>query len=95
MDDNKNVRKLTQAIEKVSKAVERLAAAKEALAEPVTAEAAPTLTLLTWEDAVRILRYTCVEAPECGPGCPMYGWCWSNLPPRNAPEYWTEPGAGE
>ena len=90
------VRDLLLAMEEAIKSALEDADATEEPAEPVTAEEAPRpLTLLTWEDAVRVLRHTCIEAPECGPGCPMYSWCYeTNLPPHNSPAYWTEPGAG-
>lgn len=87
---------LVMAVVQVAKSLERIADALEAPAEIVMEEAAPRpLTLLTWEDAVRVLRHTCIEAPECGPGCPMYEWCQASLPDKRvAPTYWAEPGAG-
>ena len=90
-------RKFMLAMERMAKSMERVADALETPAEPLIAElgsfAAPAI--LSWEDAVRVLKDTCKEAPKCGPDCPMQEWCEKNLPDVPAPAEWTDPGAGE
>ena len=54
-----------------------------------TLEAEP----ITWQEAVEVLRDTCVSAKGCDDGdCPMYAWCQENIPEVvPAPKYWTDP----
>lgn len=51
--------------------------------EPVELTAEP----ITWQEAARVLKETCVNAPECGPGCPMYDWCQQHIT-QVAPSEW-------
>lgn len=90
-------RKFMLTMERLAKAVERVADALEAPGEPMIAElgsfAAPAI--LSWQDAVYVLRDTCKEAPECGPECPMYEWCEASIPDNYPPYNWKDPhGAG-
>lgn len=90
--------KLLRSIEDIAKAVKRIADVVETPAEPLIAEldsfAAPMV--LSWQDAVRVLKDTCKEAEDCDRGCPMYKWCQANyILSAAAPMEWTDPGAGE
>ena len=89
--------KLLKTVEDLAQSVKKIAKVLETPAEPLVVEpgAFATAPVLSWEDAVRVLKDTCVEASMCGPGCMMYGWCQVNLPDDLAPHSWTDPsGAG-
>lgn len=87
--------KFMQAMERMAKAMERIADGLETPAEPLIAERA-SFVGLPWEVAVCVIRDTCKEAPECGPGCVMYEWCQANIPDGPAPYDWKDPpGVGE
>ena len=92
---NQQEHKLLKNMEDLAKSVKRIADALEPSVEIVTERADPDVASITWADAVRVLRYTCMEASECGPGCPMYEWCQANLSDERSPAVWTYPGAGE
>lgn len=84
-------------LESMAKSMERIADVLETPAEPLIAELGSfsASAVLSWQDAARVLKDTCIEAAECGPGCIMYEWCQANLPGAPAPHNWTDPGAGE
>lgn len=44
--------------------------------------------IITWQDAIRVLKTTCAEADECGPGCPMNEWCQTFNKEGSAPAKW-------
>ena len=90
-------RKFMLTMERLAKSMERVADALAAPAEPLIAElgsfAAPAI--LSWEDAVRVLKDTCKEAPDCDRSCPMYEWCQANIVDEPAPCNWDDPEAVE
>ena len=91
-------RKIMLTMERMAKSMERIADVLETPAEPLIAELGSfaSSAVLSWQDAVRVLKDTCIEAPECGPGCIMYEWCQNNIPEtETAPSGWFVPGAGE
>lgn len=69
-------RKFMKALERMAKAMERVADVLETPMVGLPVEDAVELQAveITWEDAVCVIRGTCQEAPECGPGCVMYEW---------------------
>lgn len=96
-DMAKSVGRAVAGIDTLVKVLERVADGIDKPGEPLIAEldsfAAPMV--LSWQDAVRVLKDTCIEAPECGPDCIMWDWCKENIPPFFAPHGWTDPGASE
>jgi hypothetical protein len=44
--------------------------------------------VIDWQDAIRVMRSTCIEADECGPGCPMNEWCQAFNKDGSAPAKW-------
>lgn len=71
-----------------AKALERIASALEREPEAVELGEIDVAGVITWQDAVRIMKNTCVEADECGPGCPMNEWCQSFNKNGSAPAKW-------
>ncbi len=71
-----------------AKALERIADALER--EPEVAELGEIemAGVITWQDAVRVMKHTCIEADECGPGCPMNTWCQTFIKDGHAPAKW-------
>ena len=91
-------RKIMKFLERMAKSMERVADALETPTVVLQEEGAVELKAvgITWEDAVCVIRDTCKEAPECGPGCVMYEWCQANIPDGPAPFEWEDPsGAGD
>ena len=84
---------LLKSVDKIAKAAERIADALETPVVGLPVEGAAELQAvgITWEDAVCVMRETCVEAPECGPGCEMYEWCQTTLREGPAPNEWLDP----
>lgn len=90
--------KLLKTMERLATSMERVADVLETPMVGLPVEGAVELQTvgITWEDAVRVLRETCVAAPACGPGCVMYEWCHETLRGAPAPCEWlASPGAGE
>lgn len=71
-----------------AKALERIADALER--EPAVAELGEIemAGVITWQDAVRVMKHTCIEAIECGPDCPMNTWCQTYIKDAHAPAKW-------
>lgn len=71
-----------------AKALERIATALER--EPVAVELGQidVAGVITWQDAIRVMKATCIEADECGPGCPMNEWCQTFNKEGSAPAKW-------
>lgn len=71
-----------------AKALERIADALER--EPDVAELGEIemAGVITWQDAVRVMKHTCIEAIECGPDCPMNTWCQTFNKEGSAPAKW-------
>ena len=49
--------------------------------------------LITWQEAVNVLRETCETAKDCDKdGCPVFAWCQRNLDENsNPPASWDDP----
>ena len=71
-----------------AKALERIADALEGKPKAVEPEEIDLSGVITWKDAIHVMRTTCVEADECGPGCPMYEWCQTMNKDGSAPSKW-------
>ena len=73
-----------------AKALERIASALERARtpEPLPVEEIELEGVITWQDAVQVMRSTCIEADECGPGCPMNAWCQTFNKEGSAPAKW-------
>jgi hypothetical protein len=71
-----------------AKALERIAdaLAREPEMEPV--EEIELEGVITWQDAIHVMKHTCIEADECGPGCPMNAWCQTFNKEGSAPAKW-------
>ncbi len=73
-----------------AKALERIATVLER-AVPETVEPVEEIDLsgvIDWQTAVRVMKTTCIEADECGPGCPMNAWCQTYIKDAHAPAKW-------
>ena len=71
-----------------AKALERIADALERQPVPVEPEEIDLSGVITWQDAIRVMQATCIEADECGPGCPMNDWCQTFNKEGSAPAKW-------
>lgn len=69
-------------------ALERIASALEREPQMVPLGEIEAAGVITWQDAVRVLRDTCMGAVECGPDCPMDGWCQTYNKEGSAPAKW-------
>lgn len=76
-------RRQAKALERIASALEREPEAVE-LGEIDVAVAG----VITWQDALRVMKATCIEADECGPGCPMNEWCQTFNRHGSAPAKW-------
>ena len=83
-------RRQAKALERIADALER---AQQPEMEPV--EEIDLSGIVTWQDAIHIMRSTCIEADECGPGCPMNTWCQSFNKEGSAPAKWEPMENGE
>lgn len=91
--NERQVHKMLKSLADLAKAAERIADALETpmVGMPVEGAAELRPVCFTWEDAVHVIRETCVDAPECGPGCDMYEWCQAVLDKSPAPNEWPDP----
>lgn len=81
--------KLSLAVAKrQAKALERIADALEREPVMVEPEEIELEGVITWQDAVRVMKHTCIEAIECGPDCPMNAWCQIFNKEGSAPAKW-------
>lgn len=71
-----------------AKALERIADALERQPVAVEPEEIDLSGVITWQDAIRVMRSTCIEADECGPDCPMNTWCQRFNKDGSAPAKW-------
>lgn len=71
-----------------AKALERIASALEREPETTLLGEIDVAGVITWQDALRVMKTTCVEADECGPGCPMNTWCQTFNKEGSAPAKW-------
>ena len=73
-----------------AKALERIASALErGLApEPLPVEEIELEGVIDWQDAILVLKTTCLQAIECGPECPMNSWCQTFNKEGSAPAKW-------
>lgn len=71
-----------------AKALERIADALEREPEAVELGEIDVAGVITWQDAIRVMKATCIEADECGPGCPMNEWCQTFNKEGSAPAKW-------
>lgn len=71
-----------------AKALERIASALERQPEMEPVEEIDLAGVITWQDAIRVMKTTCIEADECGPGCPMNEWCQTFNKEGSAPAKW-------
>ena len=71
-----------------AKALERIASALEREPEAVELGEIDVAGVITWQDAIRVMKHTCIEADECGPGCPMNEWCQTFNKEGSAPAKW-------
>lgn len=72
-----------------ARALERIASALErAVPETPPVEEIDLSGVITWQDAIQIMKHTCIEADECGPGCPMNEWCQTFNKEGSAPAKW-------
>lgn len=69
-----------------AKALERIADALER--QPAPVEEIELAGVIDWQDALRVMKTTCIEADECGPGCPMNTWCQTFNKDGSAPAKW-------
>lgn len=74
-------RRQAKALERIADALER-----EPGMEPV--EEIDLAGVIDWQDAIRVMKTTCIEADECGPGCPMNAWCQTFNKEGSAPAKW-------
>lgn len=71
-----------------AKALERIADALEREPEMEPVEEIDLAGVIDWQDAIRVMKTTCIEADECGPGCPMNAWCQTFNKEGSAPAKW-------
>ena len=71
-----------------AKALERIASALEREPEMVPLGEIDVAGVIDWQDALRVMKTTCIQADECGPGCPMNEWCQSFNKEGSAPAKW-------
>lgn len=67
-------------------ALERIADALER--QPAAVEPDVDFETATWQDAILFLKDTCIQADECGHGCPMNEWCQTFNKEGSAPSKW-------
>lgn len=80
-----------------AKALERIADALERVGGQEPIEVVELEGVVTWQDAVHIMKETCMGAVECGPDCPANEWCQTYNKDGSAPAKWEpiEKEAGE
>lgn len=80
-----------------AKALERIADALERVVGQQPIEGVELEGVVTWQDAVNVMKATCRGADECGPGCPANEWCRTYNKGGSVPAKWEpiEKEAGE
>ena len=78
-------------LERIADALER--ARQPEMEKPETEQMVEVF--VTWQEAVEVMRTVCIEADECGPGCPMNTWCQSFNKEGSAPAKWEPIENGE
>lgn len=83
-------RRQAKALERIADAIIESGAFARMLSEQekVPVEEIELAGVITWQDAVHVMRTTCIEADECGPGCPMNAWCQTFNKEGSAPAKW-------